>query len=111
MTEVAHAHQEPHLHGDGVKAPLTEYASEAKAHAGAAYAFARHGSTMVPYPCDRCHRWHLSPQDRQTLASPCTACVGRKEIAARRLEIFRHERRVSLRVYPCPSSGWHITKI
>ena len=38
------------------KAPLTEYASEDEARAGAAYALARHGSTMVPYLCDLCHR-------------------------------------------------------
>jgi len=75
---------------------------------------------MVPYLCDRCHRWHRSPQERQTRTTPCTACVGRdgrpkarydsKEAAARHLEILRHERHVSLRVYPCPYGGWHLTK-
>lgn len=102
------------------KAPLTEYISEDEARTGAAYAHARHGSTMVPYLCDRCHHWHLSPHDRQTRASPCTACVGRdgrpkarydsKEAAARRLEILCRERHVSLRVYQCPYGGWHLTK-
>jgi hypothetical protein len=102
------------------KAPLTEYASEDEACAGADYAFERHGSAMVPYLCDRCHCWHLSPHDRQTRASTCTACVGRdgrpkarydsKEAAVRRLEILRQERHVSLRVYPCPHGGWHLTK-
>ena len=102
------------------KAPLTEYTSEDEARAGAADAFARHRSALVPYRCERCRRWHLSPHDRQTRASPCSTCVGRDgrtkarydsaEIAARRAEILRRERGVSLRVYPCPYGGWHLTK-
>jgi hypothetical protein len=102
------------------KAPLTEYASECEAHAGAAYALAKHGSIMVPYLCDRCHHWHLSPHDRQTHSSICAACVGRDgrpkarydsaEDAARRAEILCRERHVSLRAYPCPYGGWHLTK-
>lgn len=102
------------------KTPLTEYASEAEAREGAAYALARHGRALVPYQCDRCRRWHLACADRQTPSSVCYDCVGRDgrpkaryesaDAAERRADILRRESYLSLRVYPCPHGGWHLTK-
>lgn len=103
------------------KEPLTEYFSESEAREGAAYALARHGRAMVPYRCQRCDHWHLSPSDRQTRSSTCSSCAGRdgrpkaryesEDAATRRAEILAHEQHVSLRAYPCPyGGGWHLTK-
>jgi hypothetical protein len=103
------------------KTPVTEYASEAEAREGAAYALTRYGRELEPYRCDRCHWWHLAPTDRQTPSSTCYDCVGRDgrpkasyesaDAAERRADIVRRENYVSLRAYPCPhGGGWHLTK-
>jgi len=102
------------------KTPLTEYATEDEARAGAACALTRYGRQLEPYRCDRCRRWHLTPADRQTPSSTCSSCIGRdgrpkaryesQAIAERRAEILLREQALPLRVYPCPYGGWHLTK-
>jgi hypothetical protein len=101
--------------------PLTEYDSEQEAKKGAAYARKNYQSKLVPYPCDRCGMWHLSPVDRQTPSQKCTRCTGadgkpkdsyRTEAdARRRAGILRKEQGAVLRVYPCEhGNGWHLTR-
>lgn len=101
--------------------PLTEYDTEADALCGAGYAQREYGSLLVPYRCDRCSCWHLSPASRHTPCRQCHRCVGRdgrskaaytdREAAERRAEILLEEQGVRLRAYPCDyGGGWHLTK-
>lgn len=100
--------------------PLTAYASAAEAEDGARFAQERYGAPMVPYPCDRCGWWHLSPADRQTPSSTCATCRGRdgrlkasyasQDDAERRASILHRERGVRLQAYLCAFGGWHLTK-
>lgn len=102
------------------KSSLTEYRSETEAREGASHAYREYGRALVPYRCERCHWWHLASQDRQTPSSSCASCTGRdgrpkaryesESAARRRADILRRERYVSLRAYPCPYGGWHLTK-
>jgi len=101
--------------------PLTEYDSEQEALEGAEYARRRYGNEMVPYRCETCGKWHLSPADRRTPSYPCPYCRGAdgkskesyltEEDARRRARILRREQSARLRVYPCPhGQGWHLTR-
>ena len=101
--------------------PLTEYESEVEARDGADHARKRYGTRMVPYRCDGCGRWHLSPETRQTPSRKCTHCTGAdgkakdsylsESDARRRAAILRREQGAVLRVYPCEhGEGWHLTR-
>lgn len=101
--------------------PLTEYDDETEAREGAEHAKGRFGRDLVPYACDTCGKWHLSPANRQTPSSKCPMCRGangqakesyRNEAEAlRRASILRGEQGADLRVYPCEHGhGWHLTR-
>lgn len=100
--------------------PLTEYHSQAEAQNAADYVSSAHGREMTPYRCARCGYWHLSPTERQTPSKECTYCSGSdgrpkanyesQSDAERRAEILCREQGVTLRAYPCPYGGWHLTK-
>jgi hypothetical protein len=99
---------------------LTEYDSEAEALEGARYALDRYGQHNVPYRCNRCSLWHLSPANRQTPSTTCDVCHGQdgrpkatyatQQDAERRAAILLSEQGVELRAYPCDHGGWHLTK-
>jgi hypothetical protein len=120
---------------------LKEYDSEQDAQSSAVYLFERYGNTngeatmMVPYKCQLCHYWHLSPSERQTQHSTYQCgCVDSengqpkvgyqtKRDAELRAKILRNETGRTLYVYKCPEqqmttgyddetscSCWHLTK-
>jgi|SaaInl8_200m_RNA_FD_contig_31_1827350_length_952_multi_3_in_0_out_0_1 hypothetical protein len=101
--------------------PLTEYYSEYEAQDGANYANATYGHNLVPYKCDKCGLWHLSPKNRQTPSTKCYACTDSRgylkslyqtrEHAKTRAEILYKEKGIRLKIYRCVySDGWHLTK-
>ncbi|MFC1526103.1 hypothetical protein ACFL6X_04745 [Candidatus Latescibacterota bacterium] len=101
--------------------PLTEYDTEQEAREGVDYARQRYQSDLVPYLCDTCGKWHLSPTSRQTPSQKCPTCTGAdrrpkdsyqtEEDARRRADILRREQGALLRVYPCEHGhGWHLTR-
>ena len=103
------------------KKPLSEFYSESDAQEGAEYANNEYKQNLVPYRCQKCHWWHLSPEGRQTPSSKCSHCTDRngvskdlyvtKKDAERRAELSYRERDIRLDVYECEySSGWHLTK-
>jgi hypothetical protein len=102
-------------------ASLNAYDEKSEAAEHARYLKKERGSEMVPYECERCGFWHLSPADRQTTSTVCAFCRDRqgnlKDLyltqrdARRRAEISRVERGVILEIYKCPhQSGWHLTR-
>ena len=107
--------------GKATGKPLTEYDSLAEAEEGAAYAKKHYKSSLIPYACETCGKWHLSPKSRQTPSEKCRFCTGangqakeayesRKD-AQRRADILRREQGVSLKVYACEySDKWHLTR-
>lgn len=62
---------------------LTEYDTEQDAQSGAAFVLERYGKSMVPYQCDECRFWHLSPMmDRRVVhSSSCYGKVSGKALA------------------------------
>ena len=107
--------------GKATGKPLTEFDSESEAREGAAHARERFGRELLPYTCDACGLWHLSPAERQTPSRKCAQCTGtdgqlkdtyRNEAEAqRRADILRREQGADLRVYACEyGSGWHLTR-
>lgn len=100
--------------------PLTEYDSEQEALDGAAHAKQQYGRSLVPYACDTCGLWHLSPTERQTPSKQCPTCRGAdgkakesyrsEQEASRRAAIIRGEKGANLSVYACEyGHGWHLT--
>lgn len=94
--------------------PRRNYLDQESASEGAHYALVAYGSRMVPYHCDRCGFWHLSPAERHTPGHRCHYCgkqaYDSEGAAERRADILGQERGTSLRVYQCPyGSGWHLT--
>jgi hypothetical protein len=106
---------------------VTEYDSLEDAEDAADYAnetFHTGTNILSAYLCRECHRWHLSPRDRQTECSHwcdarCTGSDGQLKDAYasfydanKRAEILTEERRVSLYPYQCPfnAGSWHLTK-
>ena len=93
--------------------PLTEYNTEKDAQSGSTFVLERYGQLMVPYQCDTCLLWHLSPIERQTEHTNwCCLCVDENgqskdcynsmEDAQRRAQILKNETGVYLNVYQCP---------
>lgn len=100
---------------------MNAYDQKSEAAEHARYLRKERGSAMVPYECERCGFWHLSPVERQTSSTVCAVCTDRngvpkdlyrtKKDASRRAEINRNEKGVALNVYECPhQKGWHLTK-
>ena len=52
---------------------IKTYSTESEATETAEYALQHYDNELVPYKCDRCGYWHLSPKDRITVKSnkPC----------------------------------------
>ncbi len=101
--------------------PLSAYHSEREAKESADYANACYGQNFVPYSCNRCGLWHLTPKDHHTPSVPCEECVDSQgvckdlyfdqESAEKRAAILRQKRGVRLSIYQCPyNDGWHLTK-
>lgn len=101
--------------------PLTEFSFEHEALSAAEYSKLAHGNELLPYCCDKCDKWHLSPKDRQTPTKTCELCTAAdgsnkesyktKADAKTRAKIIRNERGISLMVYQCKhDNGWHLTK-
>ncbi|PID26609.1 MAG: hypothetical protein CR982_09170 [Candidatus Cloacimonadota bacterium] len=101
--------------------PLSEFYSKKEAIEGANYANLRYRQKLVPYRCERCGFWHLSPEDRNTDSITCLKCRDRygnnKESyksfqdAKRRSEIILKEKGVELKIYQCPhGNGWHFSR-
>ncbi len=102
--------------------PLMEYDSKAEAQSAANYANKTYRDTnLLPYKCEQCGLWHLSPANRQTPSQACPVCRGSdgkpkaaytsKKDAYQRASILRKEQGVTLKVYECEhGNGWHLTK-
>ena len=102
--------------------PLSYYFTEFEAHSAAEYSKEYYGNELVPYECNKCGHWHLTPKNRLTPSRKCDWCTGsdgipkdtyrnRKE-ALRRADIIYEEHGVELKVYECPrGEGWHLTKL
>lgn len=98
---------------------LKSYDSEEAATEGAEYVLARYGNEQVPYRCNKCGFWHLSPKDRQTKnhLSRCLDSMGKPKAAyesradaERRAHILYEEQGRRLKVYKCDDCGyWHLT--
>jgi hypothetical protein len=94
--------------------PLTVYYSEHEAQEGAAYVNSLHGLGLVPYLCQKCRHWHLSPKNRITPSRHCSHCnkelYDTEEDAENRAIIIEKEREIMLSVYRCQHhDGWHLT--
>lgn len=102
---------------------LTQYDTNHGAQSAAAYVLEEHGKKMVPYQCQRCQFWHLSPIERQTEhTSWSCSCVGEnnhskdcyksKSDAECRAQILKEDMGKILNVYRCPETDciWHLTK-
>ena len=101
--------------------PLTAYTSKQEAQREANYINHQYNNNLVPYQCNKCGEWHLSPKDRQTPSTKCRHCRGfdgkHKDLyfsevdAWKRAAILKEEKGISLKVYKCPyNDGWHLTK-
>lgn len=99
---------------------LEEYFSESEAFDAAGYVKSKYGNDVVPYKCEKCSLWHLSPKNRQTPGKVCPYCEDSsgdpkiayetKEAAQRRADIIGEEKDISLFVYECEhGEGWHLT--
>jgi len=101
--------------------PRSVYSSKVEATRAAIHEKEVHGVELVPYRCDDCGEYHLSPQDRFTPSRTCPHCVDRKgkhkelyesrDAARRRATIIYKTRGVKLGVYHCEYKlGYHLTK-
>ncbi|MFT4926116.1 MAG: hypothetical protein ACI8WB_002214 [Phenylobacterium sp.] len=101
--------------------PLTEYYFEHDAQEAAEYSKEYYGNDLVPYHCDKCDKWHLSPKRRQTPSKKCDRCTAgdghpkdsynSKNDARTRADILFAENGINLKVYQCKyDNGWHLTK-
>jgi len=101
--------------------PLSQYLSEPEAQCAADFSKERYGNDLVPYECNKCKYWHLSPSSRQTPSTKCSECTDgsglhkdsyrSKQEANTRADIIYSEQYINLRVYKCKyGHGWHLTK-
>ncbi|WP_448213518.1 hypothetical protein [Colwellia sp. MEBiC06753] len=100
--------------------PLTQFDSEPEATDAADYLKEQYQRKLLPYKCDNCNYWHLTPSNRHTPSMECDSCFDkygqRKQAyatelsAIQRAEILSRTRFVNLRIYPCQfGNGWHLT--
>ena len=101
--------------------PLMALNSQIDAQMGADYANVKYHRYLVPYLCEKCSCWHLSPKERQTPSTVCQYCTDRNGYskdryetyvsAKNRAKIIFNEQHIELTVYECPYAlGWHLTK-
>ena len=102
--------------------PLSEYDTKAEAQSAANYANKNFQNTsMIPYKCNVCGFWHLTPDERQTPSETCPKCKGSdgqlkeayktKADAEKRAQLLRKDQGLVLTVYKCEHGyGWHLTK-
>jgi len=101
--------------------PLTEYQTKNEAKKAVEYLKSRNVRDLIPYKCDRCGYWHLSPKNRQTPSKKCPFCTDTQgkakdsylsqKQATLRANILLRENGKNLSVYRCPhGNGWHLTK-
>jgi hypothetical protein len=94
--------------------PLSAYPSEGEASYAADTSRAR-GLNLIPYECEKCGYWHLSPKSRQTPSTHCNLCNKQlyetKAVAEKRAKIREKENGVKLQTYKCPCyNGYHLTQ-
>lgn len=98
----------------------TSYCSEGEAQNGARYVERKYQRSMVPYRCEHCGYWHLSPQSHHTPSELCVYCTdhcGKPKQTYRsenealcRADIRMRRASCRLTVYQCPyGCGWHLT--
>lgn len=101
--------------------PLSEYSTSLEAQEAAEFLKSTHNKNLIPYQCDRCGLWHLSPTERQTPSSIQCKCRDRnglpkalyetKEGARQRAKLSSREKGIQLTVYKCPHlQGFHLTR-
>ena len=101
--------------------PVSEYDSKITAEKAADHANFQYGNDLIPYRCNKCGKWHLSPKNRQTPSTKCNKCTGsdgrRKALydtevtADNRASILLNEKGIDLKVYKCPyNHGWHLSR-
>jgi len=101
--------------------PLTTYLSVDEAVSNATYVNTKFERNLVPYECDKCSLWHLTPKNRQTQSRECDYCTDSngsskqlyftKNDAQKRADILFKENGILLNIYECPhESGYHLTK-
>ncbi len=98
----------------GRNGALTQYDNKYDAQEGAKYANEKHGRNLIPYECQKCKFWHLSPKERQTPSEHCEFCdkalYPSEEDAKNRAAIIYKEQGKRLTTYECPhQDGWHLT--
>jgi hypothetical protein len=102
-------------------APLSQYFYLEEAQDAAEYLKENHDKELVPYECNRCDFWHLSPKSRITPSKKCKRCTSgdgyfkdtyrSSSEANRRADIIFDEKQMNLTVYQCKyGEGWHLTK-
>lgn len=94
--------------------PLQEYQNITEAQNSANYVKQEYGNDVVPYKCNKCNKYHLSPKNRVTPKTDCQDCgkslYDTKESAELRKNIILKEEGKRLSVYECPNrNGWHLT--
>ncbi|WP_020674487.1 hypothetical protein [Geopsychrobacter electrodiphilus] len=76
---------------------------------------------QVPYKCEQCGNFHLSPKSNHTPSVTCKYCADSKgnskelylskDGAKNRAKIIMRQKGIHLEIYECPhQSGWHLTK-
>lgn len=91
--------------------PVKEFNTQIDAYEGAN---ASSISGLVPYECNKCSKWHLSPKDRITPSKLCPNCKKEayetEQFAHKRALFIKRERGINLTVYECEcGNGWHLT--
>jgi len=100
---------------------LSFFISQEEVLSSAKYAKKRYGHSLLPYLCEKCKMWHLSPKSRHTKSEECMYCTDRegrlKQLyvsnhkAQKRADILFKSKGVLLKVYSCPhQNGFHLTK-
>ena len=90
------------------------YPNQTIAEIAAETASEKYGEKMLPYHCQQCGDWHLSPAKRHTPQKNCDLCgknaYETKSYAEKRAEIIEREQKQKLYIYECPfGNGWHLT--
>lgn len=99
-----------------------EFDSENEAQDSASFLKERHGTTLEPYNCMDCGKWHLAPRSRMTSFNFSCSCKDQrgnpkrlyktKADARKAQQISEEGRHVLLSIYPCEhANGYHLTSV